>query len=61
MDFGAKCAFDHVTVSNDAILVDEETAAARQLLASRIESLDGDRRRLYATNEIGKVIRLGPP
>jgi hypothetical protein len=37
MDFSAISAVDYVTVRDDAILVDEEAAAARKLLAFHIE------------------------
>ena len=56
MNFRAICAFKHVTVGDDAIGFDKEAAAARQLLAARVVSLDGDCGRLNASNQIGKKI-----
>ena len=59
VDFRAICAFEDVTVSDDAIGLDEETAAARKFLAPRVESLDRDCGRFNATNEFGKkILRL---
>ena len=42
MDFGAKGAINNVPVGNNAILVDEESAAPRELLAFHIESFYRD-------------------
>ena len=59
MDFSAIRALEYVTVSNDAISFDEETAAARQFFIARIESLDRDRGRFNTANQFGKkILRL---
>jgi hypothetical protein len=52
-------AFEDVSIRDDTIGFVKETAAARQFLAARVESLKRDRRRLDATNEFGeKILRL---
>jgi hypothetical protein len=59
VDFSAIRALEHVTVSDDAIGFDEETAAARQFFIARIESLDRDSGRFNAANQFGKkILRL---
>ena len=52
----AESAFNHVTIRNDAVPVDEETAAAREFLALRIEGLNRDGGGFDAPDEIGKFI-----
>jgi len=48
-----------VTISDDAIGFDEETAAARQFFIARVESLDCDSGRFNAANQFGKkILRL---
>ena len=50
------CALEDVPVSDNAIVVDEEAAASRQLLAACVESFDCNRRGFNATNEFGEKI-----
>src|ERR1043166_5756679 len=54
--FGTIGAIDHVTIRDDAVLVDEETAAAGEFFAARVEGFDCDRRRLDATNEVWEIV-----
>jgi len=56
VNFRAKCAFEDVSIRDDAIGFDKEAAAARQFFTLRVERLNRNRRRLDATNEFGKKI-----
>ena len=56
MDLGAMCAFEDVTICDDAIVFDEEPAASREFLAARVESLDCNCGGFNATNEFGKDV-----
>ena len=56
MDLGAMCAFEDMTVRDDAIVLDEEPAAARQFFTARVESLDSDGGGFNATDEFGKKV-----
>ena len=56
MNFGAMGVFEHVTVGDDAIGVNKEAAAARELFAARVESFNRDGGWLNAANEFGKKI-----
>ena len=56
MNFRAMCVFKNVAVSDDAIGFDEEAAAARELLAARVESFNCDCGGFNAANEFGKKI-----
>jgi hypothetical protein len=56
MNFRAMSILKDVTVRNDAIGFDEEATAAREFLAARVKSFNGDSRWLNAANEFGKNI-----
>ena len=56
MNFSAIGVVDDVAVGDDAISIDEEAAAARELLAARIEGFDGDGGGLDAANEFRKQV-----
>ena len=60
MNLGAMCAFEDVTIRDDAIVLDEEPAASRQFLAARVESLDRNCGGFNATNEFRKDVLLRP-
>ena len=60
MNFGPVSAVDHMAIGNDAIIVDEESAAARKFFAARVEGLDGHGGRLDATHQFRQlVLRAG--
>jgi hypothetical protein len=40
MDHRAVRVFEHVTIGDDAIVINEEPAAARKLLATRVKCFD---------------------
>ncbi len=56
MDFGAMRAFDHVTIRDDAIVLDKEPAAARKLFATRVERFNRNCRRFDTADEFRKKI-----
>ncbi len=56
MDFSAIRAVDNVPIGNHAVFVDKETAAARKLLALRIEGFNCDGGGFDAANQIGKLV-----
>jgi hypothetical protein len=56
MNFRAMSAFEYVPVGDNAIALDEEAAAARQLFTTHVESFDCNRGRFDTANEIGEKI-----
>jgi hypothetical protein len=59
MYLGAEGAFEHVAVRDNAISLDEKTAAARKLFTVRVEGFNRDRGRLNAADEFRKnILRL---
>lgn len=56
MDLGAISPVDHMAVGSDAIFADEETAAARKLLATSVKGFDGYGGWLDPSNQLGKLI-----
>src|SRR5688500_15467405 len=56
MNFGPLSAVDQMPVGDDAIVVDEESAAARKFFAARVECLNGHRGRLDATHQFRQLV-----
>jgi hypothetical protein len=52
--FGAGCAFNHMSIRDYSIGINEEAAASRELFAACVVSLDGNRGRLDASDELRK-------
>ena len=59
MNFGAVRIVDDVAIGDDAIGINEETAAAREFFTARIEGFDRDRGRFDAANELGQQVLRG--
>ena len=51
MNLCSKCAFDYMAIGNDAIDVDEEAAATREVLTTNVEGFNGYRGWLNAPDE----------